>query len=200
MNEELWKPIENYENYEISNHGRLRKFVKSKKAFKLLNPHRQNKKIHGDNSYLKTDLAWNKRNVLIHRLVAQAFIPNPLNKKCVNHKDGIKYNNHVDNLEWATITENNRHAFKTGLIVPKRGKDNKTTQPIVAIDCEGNVAHIIYGKFDSRKLGLDHATVFKCVRNQKKKHKGYKFEFLKNYNKKDYQNNKQLSFLNLLEL
>lgn len=57
----------------------------------------------------------NKQRLYIHRIVAQAFIPNPDNLPQVNHKDGNKSNNHVDNLEWTTQLENNRHAWNTGL-------------------------------------------------------------------------------------
>lgn len=51
----------------------------------------------------------------VHILVAQNFIPNPLNKPTVNHKDGNKHNNRVDNLEWNTYSENNQHSIDTGL-------------------------------------------------------------------------------------
>ena len=58
----------------------------------------------------------------VHKLVAEAFIPNPHNKTCVNHIDGNKLNNTVSNLEWATHTDNAIHAYQTGLRTPSNKK------------------------------------------------------------------------------
>jgi hypothetical protein len=65
-----------------------------------------------------------KKTRTIHRLVAEAFIENPLNKKEVNHKDGNKQNNNISNLEWVSRSENQKHAFNTGLQKPVRGENH----------------------------------------------------------------------------
>lgn len=74
----------------------------------------------------------------IHRLVAETFIPNPENKEQVNHIDGNKYNNRVDNLEWCTNLENMQHAIRTGL-VKNKGADNPRSKAVQQLDLEGNI-------------------------------------------------------------
>ena len=69
-----------------------------------------------------------KKPIDVHRLVAEAFIPNPLNLRCVNHKDGNKENNVVENLEWCTYSENNKHAFIIGLKPHLSGEDIKKSK------------------------------------------------------------------------
>ena len=102
---EVWKTIEDFPSYEVSNLGRVR----NKKTSKLLTL------IPDKDGYLRVHLNNDKNVKRVHRLVAQAFIPNKTNKDQVNHKDGDKTNNAVDNLEWCTSKENNDHALKTGL-------------------------------------------------------------------------------------
>lgn len=78
------------------------------------------------NGYYRVTLARSgkKKQVYLHRLVATHFIPNPENKPQVNHKDGDKLNNSIDNLEWVTAQENTIHAYKKGLIKPVSGEDH----------------------------------------------------------------------------
>lgn len=112
---EVWKPINDYDGYQVSNYGRGKSFKKGK--VKILKP----ALCMG---YLRVTL-WkdNKpKPFRIHRLVAELFIPNPEGKPEVNHIDGNKFNNYVGNLEWATSSENQRHAVATGL--QAQGEDN----------------------------------------------------------------------------
>lgn len=121
---ERWENIEGYEGqYEVSDHGRVRSIErivthKSMSLKKIPSIERKFEKPTGYCSVILIKKA--KRNhLLVHRLVAMAFIPNPENKEQVNHKDGNKRNNHVSNLEWMTRSENVRHAHAIGLFDKK---------------------------------------------------------------------------------
>ncbi len=102
--DEIWKPIPNYDGYFVSSEGRFK------------NADGEIKRLNGSpNGYRGVSLKpYGKLSA--HRLVAQTFIPNPENKPQVNHINGIKYDNRVENLEWVTAQENIQHAYRTGLI------------------------------------------------------------------------------------
>lgn len=103
MDKELWKEIENYKGYYVSNLGRV-KSTKKEKSLIL-------KEVKTKNGYVRVWLYNDKKgkSYLIHRLVAKAFLPNPNNAPQVNHIDENKTNNKVSNLEWITAKDNCNH-------------------------------------------------------------------------------------------
>lgn len=99
---------------------------------------------------------------LVHRLIAQTFIPNPDNKPCVNHKDGNKLNNTVSNLEWVTHSENMRHAFDTGIYPARKGsKQNnaKLTEAIVA-EIKQRLKVGVTGTLLAKEYGVAHGRIY----------------------------------------
>lgn len=119
---EVWSPIKNYEGlYEVSNMGRVRSLDRKQsraivgletyvKKGRVLSPRLQRQGYQLVALFKKGE----REDKLIHRIVAESFIPNPLKKETVNHKDNVKGNNVVNNLEWATQSENSKHAFENG--------------------------------------------------------------------------------------
>jgi hypothetical protein len=133
---EVWKDVAGYEGlYQVSNEGQVKSLART-----IVRSDGQNKTIEekvlksgmSSKGYLQINLCRNgkQKTVKIHRLVAETFIPNPKNKPEVNHKDGKKGNNLFSNLEWATPSENIRHAYHTGLMGEARHK-NKIRNQVV---------------------------------------------------------------------
>lgn len=124
---ENWKPVIGYEEiYEVSDLGNVRSIVDRKNSYvgKVLQPTLRK------NGYLQFGLTkdgktkWFKAS----RLVARTWIPNPESKPTVNHKDGLKTNDKVSNLEWATIAENTKHAYDMGLAKTRRGETSTSAR------------------------------------------------------------------------
>lgn len=122
MAQEIWKDIKGFENlYQVSNKGEIRSLnhYGSNGSSTILYKGRTIKKwLDSKKNYLMATLSYGKgtkKNVLVHRVVAQTFLSNIDDKKEVNHINGIKTDNRVENLEWVTSKENKEHAYNNGL-------------------------------------------------------------------------------------
>ena len=127
MKEEIWKSVVNFEeSYEVSNLGRfkrLSRYTNNKNGKNLLKERiNNNNVIKSSNKYINVSLCSEGicKTFLLHRLIMEAFTPNIENKPCVNHINGIKHDNRLENLEWCNYSENAIHAFKIGLSKSER--------------------------------------------------------------------------------
>lgn len=166
-----WSKITECPNYEVSKNGEIRRGNHIKTPIE-------------HNGYYTVDLYSNGKRIKrrISRLVAQAFIPNPDGLPDVNHKDGNKLNNSVENLEWVTKSENMQHAIKNGLWHPSYGmlgKKNpnggRKSKPFRIVET-GQVFNKLLeadcdGRFTSTKIN-------DCLKGRQKTHRGYHFEYV----------------------
>ncbi|ASN67836.1 hypothetical protein 7AX1_20 [uncultured Caudovirales phage] len=152
--------LEIYENYTITDEGEVVSYKgKEPKKLKL----QKNKK-----GYLFVRLRYHSPK--IHRLVAKAFIPNPENKSQVNHIDGNKESNRLENLEWVSNSENREHAIKTGL-------KNEINYNIAQYDLDGNLLNVFYTSQDALSfLGISNkrsGNIGRCIKGERKTAYGY---------------------------
>ena len=175
---EEWRPIKGYEGlYEVSSVGRVkrlgRKTVTSSGKVRYLKEtiRKPQKDIKG---YLNLRLSNNGtyKFCRIHRLVAEAFIPNPNNKPQVNHINEDRADNRVDNLEWVTCTENNNHGSRNEKIAKIQRK------PVEGMSLKDN-SILKYKQLKDTKLdGFNHLMVSRCCRGIQYKHRGYIWRFI----------------------
>lgn len=192
---EIWKPVKNYEGlYEVSNTGYVRsidrtviakngasKKLKGKELFFTIS------KVDKNNHLPRASVQLWKNNqsrlIYVHRLVAEAFIPNPDNKETVNHKDGNPLNNCVDNLEWASYSEQMYHAYKTGLTTVTKTMFPKNSTKVIANNPDTGEEIICDSASQlSRILNVSHTRISKCAKDNSKialsKVKGFIVQYL----------------------
>lgn len=185
MKKEVFRDVLGYEGlYQVSNYGRV-KSLERKNIFycglrkkhlerptkeKILNYNKSNR------GYLQVCLTKDgkSKTYTVHRLVAKAFLPNVKNKKQVNHIDGNKENNSIDNLEWVTSSENNKHAFITGLNKPHNMR--KVNQ----YNLQGNFIkqwNSITDFLKENNLNLKNSNITTCCKGKRKNAYGFIWKY-----------------------
>ena len=176
--QEIWKDVKDYEGlYQVSNLGRVKslgiRFIRSN-----LKPYTKLPRILSQigckNGYKKVELTKNgfSKRYYVHRLVAEAFIPNPDNLPEVNHKDEVASNNHVDNLEWCTHRYNSNYGTRAVRIKDKM-KQIGRSKPVLMYSKDG----ILIKRFDSIReasttLNIHCGSIVECCQGKIRKSAG----------------------------
>ena len=180
MKNEVWKDVPNYEGiYKASNFGRI-KMVKrtlTDSLGKKINKKEHILKPRTGNRYYMIALYKNgkREDLLLHRVIAQTFIPNPENKPFVNHKDENCFNNCSDNLMWCTQKEN----MNWGTINERMSKNSKSKRKVNQYDMDGNFIKqwdCMTDFYKSKGLKLKTG-IIECCKGRRQSHMGYKWKY-----------------------
>lgn len=183
LQDEWWSPVKEYEGlYEVSVYGRVKSLAKTVMCgHKKQQSNKTQEKIlsvipAGKDRYLTVMLSKNgvSKRVKVHRLVAEAFIPNPENKPFVNHKDFNVSNNTIANLEWCTQSENMMHSSKNGRL-NRIGNVNYPHKKVLCIET-GTVFNGLHEC--ERSMGISWQNISKVCRGIRKTAGGHSFKYL----------------------
>ena len=174
-------PIKDFPDYFVDDEGN----VYSKKYHHTLNKYCELRKIKPEenNGYLRVGLHKNNRQFQknVHRLVAETFIPNLDNKPQINHKNGMRNDNRVSNLEWVTSAENIKHAFKVlhrkGSLLGKTGSTHPCAKKVLQIKGDKIIAEFGSIRDAERKTQIGCVNISYCCRGIQKTAGGYGWKY-----------------------
>ena len=182
MKKEYWKPVADYEGlYEVSNWGRARsldRWVKGRNGSVRLCKGRILKLKTNNQGYLLVTLCKNGKGktFTVHRLVAEAFLPNTDNLPEVNHKDENKLNNNVDNLEWCNRKFNINYGTRIERVA-KKNTNGKCSKPVLQYTLDGVFVREWESTNECERNGFSHGAVAACCRGKRKTHKDFIWKY-----------------------
>lgn len=158
-----WKDIKGYEGrYQVSNMGDVRSLISGKTL----------KPSTNSNGYLRVCLMPFRKWPLVHRIVAEAFLEREDGKNIVNHKDGNRKNNMVDNLEWCTQSYNLRYS-DVGVRI---NKDKRCS--IVATNLHTGEKLYFESERDAERKGFNRKSIYCCLKTGRKQHRGFRWDVI----------------------
>lgn len=167
---EVWKDVPGYPLYKASSLGRVWVSERETEHKKGCNFRRVKKAMilnqyKSPSGYMR--LSIQRKQQFAHRIIALAFLPNPNNYPFINHKNGIKSDNSVENLEWCTHEQNMKHASENGLIKGKKGEYSHFSKPVIELDIHGSpVREFCSAKEAADTLGVTHEVAFNILRGR----------------------------------
>lgn len=176
------KTIPGFDNYFATDDGKIfsKNYHREKRVAKI--QPRMNERGYMYVSLSKNGMVYTKK---VHRLIAETFIPNPENKSEVNHRNGIRTDNSVKNLEWASRSENMKHSFDALHRKPVRawlgkyGKNHNRAKTILQIK-DGRLVNEFYGSHEAyRKTGINHVSIRLVCQGKRKSAGGFQWAYKK---------------------
>lgn len=183
---EEWKDIKGYEGkYQVSNFGRVKSLWFEHNTFNGIKKIQKEKILsqREDNlGYVSYGLFKNgkPKRVRAHKLVVEAFIGSIPKGLVVNHINGIKSDNRVENLEICTYSHNTKEAFRLGIIKYGFGELSHRAKIINQLDLENNVINTFHGCYEAeRETKISSASIYRCLKGKQKQAQGYMWEYAK---------------------
>lgn len=181
---EEWLPIAGFPSYEVSSLGNVRSLTRT-----VPGPYGSTRVMRGkqlvafvckQTGYKQVMLS-DRKKYNVHRLVAEAFIPNTERKPQVNHKNGIRSDANAENLEWVTASENIRHAFsvlkRRNPFIGAFGGNHPTSKCVIARSIADGSESIFASAMDAVRVGFDSSCISRCANGAARQHKGHTWRF-----------------------
>lgn len=173
---EIWKDIEGYEGYyQVSNLGNVRSvdrvIISNDGIVRVRKGKAKTLKDHNGYKRVKLNKDGKEKLFLVHRLVAQTFIPNPSNLPCINHKDEVKSNNRIDNLEWCT------HRYNRMYGTTEERRRPKLAKKVYQYTLDGELVNVWPSLAECTKDTFDNGSVSKACNGKLKTYKGFIFSY-----------------------